>query len=210
MNLKFLNKKKTQTEELSANLFLNIRDIQNNFLYTIDSKVLAYLKVQPKNCRLMSREEQYNHAKVLTSNFASELKEFKIFITSRPVDLQKNQDYQASLMDRETNSKKFSLLSKRSKDFGLLSTTGKALESEIYFIIWENESENVEQNLVKRINEIKMKLTNSGYTSQILEEKEIIQLIDSYTNPVSAYFEDQNYLEKPLEINYVEKQEGGN
>ena len=210
MNLNFLNKKKTQTEEQSANLFLNIRDIQNNFLYTIDNKVLAYLKVQPKNCRLMSREEQYNHSKILTSNFASELKEFKIFITSRPVDLQKNQDYQASLMDKETNSKKFALLNRRSKDFGLLSTTGKALESEIYIIIWEKETENVEQNLIKRINEIKMKLTNSGYTSQILEEKEIIQLIDSYTNPVSAYFEDQNYFEKPLEINYIEKQEGGN
>ena len=78
---------------------------------------------------------------------------------------------------------------------------GKALESEIFFMIWEENDDNVEQNLIKRVNELKMKFTNSGYKTQILEEKEIIQLIDSFTNPAFAYIEDQNYLESPIEIN---------
>lgn len=194
-------KRKRKAEEMSANLFLNIRDIQNNFLYTIDEKVIAYLKIFPKNCRLMSKNEQYAHAKMLTSNLASELKQFKIFITNRPVDLQKNQDYQAYLMNKEKNTKKFSLLNQRSKAFGVLSTTGKALESETYFMIWEELNDTAESNLIKRINELKMKFTNSGYKTEILEEKEIIQLIDSYTNPAFAYLEDQNYLEAPLELN---------
>ncbi len=192
------NKKKQ--EELSANLFLNIRDIQNNFLYTVDNKVIAYLKIFPKNCKLMSKSEQYAHAKTITSNLASELKQFKIFITNRPVDLQKNQDYQAYLMNKEKNTKKFSLLNQRSKTFGILSTTGKALESETFFMIWEELTDIAESNLIKRINELKMKFTNSGYKTAILEEKEIIQLIDSYTNPSFAYIEDQNYLESPLEL----------
>lgn len=198
--LNFKKKVNTQTEEMSANLFLNIRDIQNNFLYTIDNKVIAYLKIFPKNCRLMSKDEQLSHARTLTSNLASELTEFKIFITNRPVDLQKNQDYQAMLMQKETNSKKFALLNKRSKSFGILSTTGKALESEIFFMIWQKNDDNVEQDLIKRINELKMKFTNSGYKTQILDEKEIIQLVDSFTNPAFAYLEDQNYLESPLEV----------
>ena len=81
MNLSNLKKNiNNQTEEMSANLFLNIRDIQNNFLYTIDNKVIAYLKISPKNCKLMSKVEQYSHAKTLTSNLASELTEFKIFM----------------------------------------------------------------------------------------------------------------------------------
>ena len=37
-------KRKNNKKETSANLFLNIRDIQNNFLYTIDNKVIAYLR----------------------------------------------------------------------------------------------------------------------------------------------------------------------
>ena len=196
----FSKKTNNNEQDISANLFLNIKDIKNNFLYTLDDKVICYLKVFPKNCILLSKEEQYNHARVLTSNLASELKQFKVFSTNRPVDLQKNQDFQAKLMDKETNSTKFALLNKRQKSFGFLSTTGKALESETFIIIWEKDDDNVEQNLIKRINDLKMKFTNSGYTTKILEEKEIIQLVDSYTNPSFAYSEDQNYLEGITEL----------
>ena len=65
MNL--FNKKKINSPELSANLFLGIRDIQNTFLYTIDNYVIAYLKILPKNTKLMSKQEQYAHSKTLTS-----------------------------------------------------------------------------------------------------------------------------------------------
>lgn len=198
MNL--FNKKKINSPELSANLFLGIRDIQNTFLYTIDNNVIAYLKILPKNTKLMSKQEQFAHVKTLTSNLASELKAFKIFTTNRPVDLQKNQDYQERLMNKETNSKKFALLSQRSRSFGLLSTTGKALESETFIMIWQKNDDNVEQDLTKRLNELKMKFTNSGYKTHILEEKEIIQLVDSYNNPAFAYLEDQNYLPTKTEL----------
>lgn len=185
---------------ISANRFLNIKDIQGNFLYTIDGKVLAYLKIYPKNCKLMSKEEQRNHAQIITRNFASELKPFKLYFTNRPVNLQKNQDFQAELMDKEKNALKFSLQGKRSRSFGNLSVRGKALESEIYLIIWENNDEYVEQELIKRLSELKMKFSNCGYRTEILEERLIIQLVNSYTNPDVAYIENQEYLEMPLTV----------
>ena len=185
---------------ISANRFLNIKDIQGNFLYTIDGKVLAYLKIYPKNCKLMSKQEQKNHAQILTRNFASELKPFKLYFTNRPVNLQRNQDYQAELMDKEKNALKFSLQGKRSRSFGNLSVRGKALESEIYLIVWGDNTEYIEQDLIKRLNELKMKFTNSGYKTEILEERLIIQLVNSYTNSDVAYIENQNYLESPLTV----------
>lgn len=187
-------------EHISANRFLNIKDIQGNFLYTLDGKVLAYLKIYPKNCKLMSKEEQNNHAKIITRNFASELKPFKLYFTNRPVNLQKNQDYQANLMDKEKNALKFTLQGKRSRSFGNLSVRGKALESEIYLVIWENNDEYVEQELIKRLNDLKMKFSNCGYRTEILEERLIIQLINSYTNPDVAYIENQEYLDMPLTV----------
>lgn len=185
---------------ITANKFLNIKDIQGNFLYTIDGKVLAYLKIYPKNCKLMSKEEQKNHAQILTRNFASELKPFKLYFTNRPVNLQRNQDYQAELMDKEKNALKFSLQGKRSRSFGNLSVRGKALESEIYLIVWGENTEYIEQELIKRLNDLKMKFTNSGYRTEILEERLIIQLVNSYTNPDVAYVENQDYLESPLMV----------
>lgn len=194
---KVINKK----TQISANRFLNIKDIQGNFLYTLDNKVLSYLKIYPKNCKLMSKEEQKNHAQILTRNFASELKPFKLYFTNRPVNLQKNQDYQAELMDKEKNALKFSLQGKRSRSFGNLSVTGKALESEIYLIIWGENTEYIEQELMKRLNDIKMKFTNSGYRTEILEERLIIQLVNSYTNPDVAYIENQDYMQMPVIVN---------
>lgn len=185
---------------ISANRFLNIKDIQGNFLYTIDGKVLAYLKIYPKNCKLMSKDEQRNHAQIITRNFASELKPFKLYFTNRPVNLQKNQDYQAELMDKEKNALKFSLQGKRSRSFGNLSVRGKALESEIYLIIWADNDEYVEQELIKRLSDLKMKFSNCGYRTEILEERLIIQLVNSYTNPDVAYIENQDYLEMPLTV----------
>lgn len=185
---------------ITANKFLNIKDIQGNFLYTIDGKVLAYLKIYPKNCKLMSKEEQKNHAQILTRNFASELKPFKLYFTNRPVNLQRNQDYQAELMDKERNALKFSLQGKRSRGFGNLSVRGKALESEIYLIVWGENTEYIEQDLIKRLNDLKMKFANSGYRTEILEERLIIQLVNSYTNPDVAYIENQDYLESPLTV----------
>lgn len=196
----FRRKKKNNNVKTSANLFLNIKDVQGNFLYTIDNKVLCYLRIYPKNCKLMSKDEQVAHGRSITRNFASELKPLKLYFTNRPIDLRKNQDFQASLMEKEKEALKFSLLDKRSRSFGVLSTTGKALESEIYLMIWAENDEYVEQELIKRLSEIRMKLTNSGYKTEVLDERLIIQLINSYNNPDIAYIEDQNYLESPLQV----------
>ena len=51
----FKKENKNNGVKTSANLFLNIKDVQGNFLYTIDNKVLCYLRIYPKNCKLMSK-----------------------------------------------------------------------------------------------------------------------------------------------------------
>ena len=69
----FKKNKKSSNIKTSANLFLNVKDVQGNFLYTIDNKVLCYLRIYPKNCKLMSKDEQVAHGRSITRNFASEL-----------------------------------------------------------------------------------------------------------------------------------------
>lgn len=198
-------RKKKEQENLSANHFLNIRAVDNNFLYTIDNQVLGFLKVHPENCKLMTKDEQMGHALRLVSNFSAELKPFKIFFTNRPVDLTKNQNYQTQLMEKETNSLKFTLLNKRGRSFGMLSTTGKALESEIYIIIWEENDDSVENEILKRLEDLKMKLSNSGYRTEILQKDKIIQLIQAYLLPDIAYSEDKDYINMYTSIEFEEK-----
>ena len=51
----FKRKKKNNNVKTSANLFLNIKDVQGNFLYTIDNKVLCYLRIYPKIANLCQK-----------------------------------------------------------------------------------------------------------------------------------------------------------
>lgn len=196
------NKNKSeQKEEISANTFLNIRTVQDGKIYTIDNKILGILRIYPKNCNLMSQDERKAHARVLTSNMATELKPFKLYFANRPVDLQRNQDYQAMLMDNEANSTKFYLLNQRMKSFGMLSATGKAQESEIYLIIWETKlDDHSAVEIDKRLNEMKRNLSNATYKTEILNDKQIIQVINGFTNPVTAYLEDQNYMDNIVQV----------
>lgn len=193
--------KKKQQEEITANTFLNIRTVQDGKIYTIDNKILGILRIFPKNCNLMSQDEKKAHARVLTSNMATELKPFKLYFANRPVDLQKNQDFQAMLMENEANTTKFYLLNQRMKSFGMLSATGKAQESEIYLIIWEDKlDDHSAVTIDKRLNDLKMNLSNATYKTEILNDKQLIQLINGFTNPLSAYIEDQDYMDNLVQV----------
>ena len=198
MNLK--KNKNNLPEEQTANLFLGIKDIQKNYLYTIDGYVLSYLKVYPKNLKLLSKEEQMLHAKKLSSELVTEGKAFKLYLTNRPVDVTAMNDFQSSLMEKERDNQKNLLLELRKNSLNNLALTGQSLEGEIFIIIWEKETDYVEDNLNKRINDLSLKLTNAGYQTEILEEKDIIQLCNSYTNIATAYTEGTDYEDNIMKL----------
>ena len=53
INIKIFSKENTQ----SLNDFLNIKDIKNNYLYTLDGQVILFIKVFPINIELLSDDE---------------------------------------------------------------------------------------------------------------------------------------------------------
>lgn len=184
----------------TANEFIDIKDIQGSFLYTNSGEIITYIKVFAKNTKLMNKEEQKNHAKRLTAEFVSEQKPFKIYYTNRPVDTTKNIDYQNALIDYETDNNKIYFLTERMTTFYRLSSSGEALEGEVFIVIWEKNVDYAEEELMKRANDMETRFRNCNYKTKILEEKEIIQLVNSYTNPTTAYDENQEYLGFPMEI----------
>ena len=74
------NKDEIPQELKTANEFINIKDIQGNFLYTNSGEIIVYVKVFAKNTKLMNKEEQSEHAKRLTSEFVSENKPLKYIL----------------------------------------------------------------------------------------------------------------------------------
>lgn len=182
-----------QNPTLTVNEFLKIKDIRGDFLYTTDGYIKTFIRVFPQNTTLKTYQEQAGIALNLASNFSTETTAFKIFITSRPVDVSKMTDYQINLMNNETDTQIQYLLSQRINGLNNLANSGIALEEEIYIEIWTKDQEGAENELYSRKNRIIQELSSSGFNCNELSEKQLQQLVDSYNNPDSTTQESQDY-----------------
>lgn len=78
---------KEELAQMTANEFVNVKDIRGNFLYTRDNVALAYLKIFPISTELFSKNEKRLIAKQLTASLSSSQYPFQLLAVSRPVDI---------------------------------------------------------------------------------------------------------------------------
>ena len=78
------NKEKEELAQITANEFVNVKDIRGNFLYTRDNLALAYLKIYPISTELFSKNEKRLIAKQLTVSLSSAQYPFQLLAVSRP------------------------------------------------------------------------------------------------------------------------------
>ena len=62
---------KEELAQMTANEFVNVKDIRGSFLYTRDGMALAYLKIFPISTELFSKNEKRLIAKQLTVSLSS-------------------------------------------------------------------------------------------------------------------------------------------
>ena len=82
-----LKKKKKMTEQeekklfraMTANEFINIRDVREQFLYTKSGHVFAYIRIQPVALELLSEREKRNKIATFSSEFSNETSPYKLF-----------------------------------------------------------------------------------------------------------------------------------
>ncbi len=188
-----INNKKKNTLSTTVNELLKIKDIRGDLLYTTDEFVFSYIQVFPQNTRLKTHKEQSLSALNLARELSTETEGFCLYLTNRPVDVSRMTDYQAELMQKETNTQIQGLLQKRIEGLNMLSNTGIALEEEIYIKIWEKDKDGAEDNLNTRKNRLSQELLNAGFKTKFLTGKELQQLCDSFTNPDTTTEESQDY-----------------
>ena len=62
---------KEELAQMTANEFVNVKDIRGSFLYTRDGMALAYLKIFPISTELFSKNEKRLISKQLTASLSS-------------------------------------------------------------------------------------------------------------------------------------------
>lgn len=192
----FQRNKNTQ----SLNQFLNIKDIKGNYLYTLDEQVISFIKVNPMNIELLSDKELESKMDFASIEFSNEQFPYKIIVIPRAVDISDYIREQEELRNKLTDDVCIEIINNR-----IISTTEmienkNIIENEFYIMIFDANKDNIEIELNKRANNWISRLKNCGLKSEILEERDIILLVKSFTIPEFARTEGTDYRDNIVQI----------
>lgn len=184
----------------SLNEFLNIKNIDENFLYTLDNKVITFIKVYPINTELFSEEELENKMDSMSVEFSNEQYAYSIFVIPRKVDISEYVKEQEELKKNIQDEISIKIVEKRIIATHELVADKNIIENEFYLYIWEEDSDNVKEKILKRANSWRKRFKDCGFETEILEKTQIILLAKSFTIPEFARKESVDYDDSIVRI----------
>ena len=140
----FIKKNKTLNE------FLNIKRIEDKFLYTLDKQMISFIRVYPINTELFSEEELVQKMNSASVEFSNEQKPYSIFVIPRKVDITDFIKEQESLKKKVKDKASIEIIEKRIIATHEMVANKNIIENEFYLCIWENVSEDTENKIEKR------------------------------------------------------------
>lgn len=194
--IKLFNKEKKQ----SLNEFLNIKDIKDNYLYTLDGQVILFIKVFPINIELLSDDELEVKMDANSIEFSNEQYPYKIIVIPRAVDISEHIREQEELKKTLDDEVCIKIINNRIIATTEIVENKNIIENEFYIMIYDNFKDNIENELNKRANNWIKRLKNCELKSEVLEERDIILLIKSFTIPEFARTEGTDYGDNIVKI----------
>lgn len=188
---KILNKVKKQ-KDISLNEFLNIADIEDNCITTIDGFILMILNIKAQNFGLLSEKELVNRMNSMSVEFSNERYPYKILVIPKIVDITETIKEQEELKQKIDNEIFREIIENRINFLQNFVSDKEIIENDFFLIIWEKESEKAKIELQKRANNWKNRLRNCELKSEILNKEELIYLIKTFNLP-SYKNEDNDY-----------------
>mgnify|MGYP004538253121 FL=1 len=192
--IKIKNKTKTLNE------FLNIKNIEDNYLTTLDGQVILFIKICPINTELFSEEELENKMNSMSIEFSNEQYPYTFFIIPRKVDIADFVNEQQELKRKLQDDVGIQIVEKRIICTHELVADKNIIENEFYLCIWIKDGENAIDNLLKRANNWKQRFKNCDYETEILNKSDIILMIKSFTIPEFARKEGTDYRDNIVRI----------
>lgn len=174
--------------QITANEFINVKDIRDKYLYTLDGQIIMYIKINPISIELLSQREKEQLSKSLTAELSSEREPFKFIAVSRPVDISNVTNNFMSLIASTNDRVRKNLLRNEILSMSEYALSGEVVERQFYLMIWD--SENNESELYKRCSVLKEKFNSVNMDVNILNEQEIIRLCNLINNPAYVHLED--------------------
>lgn len=189
-------KKKIQ----SLNEFLNIKNIKRNYLYTLDNQIMIFIKVNPINIELLSNSELEKKIDSDAIEFSNEQYPYKIMVIPKAVDISGHIHEQEQLKKTLKDDVCIEIINNRIIATMEIVENKNIIENEFYIMLYDNYRDNIEHELNKRVNSWINRLNNCELRCEVLEERDIILLMKSFTIPEFARTETADYTDNIVKI----------
>jgi hypothetical protein len=187
-----LRKEVNNNNDLTVQEFLNVKEIRDTFLYTLDGYLISYIKVNSISIDLLSDMEKKVLTRKLTDEFSEIDEPFIFMAVSRPVDITPLVNEYVEMMHSTDDPIRKELLRNEIKVISEFSLSGEVVQREFFYKIWEKNQEAAESNLRKRVEDMMNKLESAGLICEVLKRHSIIRLCNLVNNPAFAVIEDTN------------------
>lgn len=177
---------------LTAQHFINVKDIRDKYLYTQDGTIFIYLRIHPISIDLYSQTEKQILIKALTAELSDIQQPFKFIALSRPIDISPLISKLTDML-RDADAKRKELLRQEILQMSGYALSGEIVERQYYICLWEKMDEGSENELYKRASLLCDKFHSGGVASDILLEKEIVRLINLVNNPSYVHLENTEF-----------------
>ena len=185
----FSKKPKEDPRKITANEFINIRDIIGNYLYTRDGYVFMYIRLQPISVDLLSSREKDSLINTLTAELSSETKPFQFFAISQAVDMSQLKDSLYGVLNDTTDNTRRSLINNEIKQITGFALSGEIVERQFFVIIWEKLTEENQLLLKRRANDMAYKFQSCGVSAEVLNQNQIYHLAKLFAHPQAGHLD---------------------
>lgn len=172
----------------TAQQFVNVQDIQGNFLYTVDGWMLSYLRIFPISLDLLSLSEKRQLIRKLTAELSSIRFPFKFLAVSRPVDISPLITDLSSLLPG-ADAKQKELLRQELQEMNQFAISGEVVERQFYISLWQRQESSSERELLEKSKRLTQHFEDAGIQAQLLKQHDIVRLCNLVNNPSYSHLD---------------------
>lgn len=176
-------KKKKSGIEVTAQDFMNVRDIIDHVLYTQDGYCISYVRLQPPMSSLWSKREKRMKTNTIVAEASKLQSDWMVDAVSRPMDITYLVNQYRTLRDNTDNPYRKKLLKEEIKELQNKVVAGEAVERQFYLKIWEPLKDGVEAELLERARQWVSTYESIGISASVLNKPDIIRFCNLVHNP---------------------------
>ena len=196
----FKQTKKNEPElskgELTAQEFVNVKNVEGRFLFDKKDMVYMYIEITPIVTDLLTEAEQMMVADSIKEYLKEEREPFTLFKLQKGVDVSRISN---SLFDLKQSISAKDIAEQRRKELISIeieyldkAATDNTTVSPVYCLkIWDTQK-NMDK-LSIRAKHLAGKYSMVGMPAHVLEQREILAICSLFTNPTTAQLHDNTY-----------------